>query len=78
MSEEKKEFIPFHKENYLFVIIGVALVVIGFILMSGGGSEDPTVYSGGVFSTRRITVAPLMILSGFAVVMVGIFRKSKS
>lgn len=78
MSEEKKDYIPFHKENYLFLIIGVVLVVVGFLLMSGGGNETPEVYSDEVFSTRRLTVAPLVVLSGLAVVMVGIFRKTKS
>jgi uncharacterized membrane protein len=77
MSDEQKDSLPFHKENYLFLIIGVALVILGFVLMAGGGNENPEVYSDEVFSTQRITVAPLLVLSGFAVVMVGIFRKSK-
>lgn len=78
MSEEKNNYIPFHKENYLFLAIGVVLVIVGFLLMSGGGNENPEIYSDEVFSTRRITVAPIVVLSGLAVVMIGIFRKTKS
>ncbi len=78
MSEEKNDYIPFHKENYLFLIIGVVLVIVGFLLMAGGGNENPEVYSEDVFSTRRITIAPIVVLSGLAVVMIGIFRKTKS
>ncbi len=78
MSEENKEYLPFHRQNYLFLIVGVVLVVLGFIMMSGGGNENPEVYSDEFFSPMRLTVAPLVILSGLAVVMIGIFRKTKS
>ncbi len=76
MSQEK-EGLPFHKENYYLLIAGSVLVVIGFVLMAGGKPEDPTVFNPEVFSARRITVAPILVLLGLATVMYGIFRKSK-
>lgn len=77
MSNEKKEGFAFSRENYLILITGVALIVIGFILMIGGGSPDPNVFSEELFSTRRITVAPITVLCGFAVVLFAIMKKSK-
>ena len=80
MSEQgsgEKEF-AFGKENYIITIIGFVCIVIGFILMSGGGSEDPTVFSEEIFSTRRITVAPVVVLLGFAIEIFGIMYRPKS
>jgi hypothetical protein len=68
----------FGKENYLLIAIGAFLVILGYFLMSGGGSEDPAVFSEELFNTRRMYVAPLMILSGLGVVGWGILKKSKS
>lgn len=53
-------------------------IVLGFVLMAGGGSEDPNVFSEEIFSTRRITVAPLVVLLGFAIEIIGIMYRSKS
>ena len=80
MSEQEnseKEF-AFGKENYIIAIVGMVVIAIGFILMSGGASEDPNVFSTEIFSTRRITVAPLVVLAGFAIEIVGIMYRSKS
>ena len=77
MSEEKNKDFAFGKENYMLVIGGLALIFIGFILMAGGGSDDPTVFSDEIFSTRRITVAPIVILLGFAVEIYAIMKKPK-
>jgi hypothetical protein len=76
-ENSEKEF-AFGKENYIISIIGVLFIVVGFVLMSGGGSEDPNVFSEEIFSTRRITVAPLVVLLGFAIEIVGIMYRSKS
>lgn len=73
----EKEF-AFGKENYIITIVGFIFIVTGFILMSGGGSEDPTVFSEEIFSTRRITVAPIVVLLGFAIEIFGIMYRSKS
>lgn len=63
------------KENYKIIIAGLALVILGFILMSGGASNDPTVFDREVFSTTRITIAPITCLIGYILIMVGIIKK---
>ncbi|MDY2585876.1 MULTISPECIES: DUF3098 domain-containing protein [Winogradskyella] len=63
-EQSKPEFI-FGKKNYKFMLIGLACIVIGFILMSGGGSDDPNVWNPEVFSWRRIRLAPTLVLIGF-------------
>ena len=68
----------FDKKNYLLFAIGLAFIVLGFILMSGGGSEDPNVYNEELFSARRITLAPLLIVIGFVVEVFAILRRPKS
>lgn len=63
-EENKTEFI-FGKRNYKFMFIGLAFIAIGFILMSGGGSDDPNVFNPQIFSWRRIRLAPTLVLIGF-------------
>lgn len=68
----------FGKENYIWIIAGLAIITLGLILMAGGGSEDPNVFNPKeVYSTTRITVAPILILVGLAVEIFAIFRKPK-
>ena len=72
-----KEFI-FKKENFIGLLIGLALIVIGFLLMSGGGSEDPKVFNPDIFGFRRISLAPTLVLLGFATQVVAIrYQKKK-
>ncbi len=78
MSEKKKEGFAFNKQNYTYLIAGTALVVIGLMLMSGGGSDDPNKFNPEIFSTRRITVAPICILAGYITVLLGIMKKPKA
>jgi hypothetical membrane protein len=69
----------FGKENYRWMAFGLALVVLGLLLMIGGKSKDPNVFDPSqVYSFRRITVAPILILAGLALEIVGIFKKPKS
>jgi len=65
-EDSKSEFI-FGKKNYKFLFIGLAFIVIGFILMSGGGSEDPNVFDESIYSWRRIRLAPTLVLIGFGI-----------
>jgi len=68
--EAKKQYNPqfiFEKKNYTLMGIGLAVVVLGFILMAGGGSEDPEVYSPAMYSWRRIRLAPTLVLIGFGI-----------
>jgi len=68
----------FERSNYVLMFAGLALIVLGFVLMSGGGSEDPNVYNPELFSARRIVVAPFLIVVGFAVEVWAIMRKPKA
>jgi len=65
------------KENLWIIIVAVLLIIIGFFLVSGGGSEDPNVFSEAIFSFRRITLAPIVMLIGYGLVIYGIMRKPK-
>jgi len=62
----KSDFI-FGKKNYKWLFIGLAFIAIGFILMSGGGSDDPNVFNESVFHWRRIRLAPTLVLIGFGI-----------
>jgi len=66
------------KENYKLMAIGFAIIVVGFILMAGGGSDDPNVFNPDIFSFRRITLAPIILLFGFVFEIFAIMKKSKS
>ncbi|MER3319783.1 MAG: DUF3098 domain-containing protein [Allomuricauda sp.] len=65
-QKPNKEFV-FQKKNYLFLFIGIAFIVLGFILMSGGGSDDPEVFNPEIYNFRRIRLAPTLILIGLGI-----------
>ena len=65
----------YSKKNYLLMGASLILILIGFILMSGGQSEDPTAFSPEIFSSRRIVVAPIICLSGFILMIYAILVK---
>jgi hypothetical protein len=75
-NEQKQEFI-FEKINYKILLIGLAIIAVGFILMSGGGSDDPKVFSEEIFNFRRIRLAPTIVLAGFGVVVYAILKNPK-
>jgi hypothetical protein len=75
-SENKQEFL-FEKVNYKILLIGIAVIALGFILMSGGGSDDPNVFNEEVFSFRRIRLAPTTVLIGFGITIYAILKNSK-
>lgn len=68
----------FGKQNYQIFIAGIALIVLGYLLMIGGGSEDPNVFNPAIFDAQRITIAPMVCLLGFVVVIAGIMRRPKT
>ena len=72
---EKKEF-AFDRMNYILLAISMAIVIIGFLLMSGSGSTD-TAYNPDIFSARRIKVAPVMCLIGFVSMIYAVVRRPK-
>ncbi len=76
MEDKKNEFL-FEKVNYKFLLIGIAVIAVGFILMTGGGSDDPKVFNPDIFNFRRIRLAPTMVLAGFGITIYSIFKKTK-
>ena len=83
MLKEKKEKVIiinnlFGKENYVWMIAGIVVIALGFLLMAGGKSADATKFNADdVYSARRITIAPLLIITGFILEIVGIMKKPK-
>ncbi|WP_350289873.1 DUF3098 domain-containing protein [uncultured Croceitalea sp.] len=66
IQKPKSEFI-FQRKNYIFLFIGLGLIALGFILMSGGGSDDPNVFNPEIYNFRRIRLAPTLILIGLGI-----------
>ena len=73
-----KTELVFGKHNYKFMFIGLACIALGFILMSGGGSDDPNVFSDAIFSWRRIRLAPALVIIGFGIQVYAILSKPKA
>jgi hypothetical protein len=68
----------FQKENYKWLIIGLVINVLGFILMIGGGSDDPNKFDAAeLFSPVRLTIAPILIIAGYIVMIYAIMKKPK-
>lgn len=65
------------KENLKLMLIGLAIIIVGFILMTGGKSSDPSVFNPEIFSFRRITLAPMVVLFGFLFEIYAIMKKPK-
>lgn len=76
-KNDNSEFL-FGKANYTILLIGLVVIALGFILMSGGSSDDPNVWSEDIFSFRRIRLAPTTVLIGFGIVIYSIFKKDKN
>jgi hypothetical protein len=76
-EEQKHEFL-FEKVNYKILLVGIAVIALGFILMSGGGSEDPNVFSEEIFNFRRIRLAPTTVLIGFGITIYAILKNPKN
>lgn len=66
----------FGRSNYMWLGIGIAVLAVGYLLMSGGGSDDPNVFDESIFSFRRITLAPTVVLAGYGVIFYAILKKS--
>jgi len=67
----------FDRSKYYLLIGGLVITALGFVLMIGGGSPDPNVFSHELFSFRRITLAPILVLMGFGIQFYAIFKKKK-
>jgi fumarate reductase subunit D len=77
-EKELHGLFPLGKENYKLMLIGLLIIVVGFILMIGGGSDNPNEFNEEIFSFRRITLAPLMVLFGFIFQIYAIMKKPKT
>ena len=80
MSEQKKNMQAplFTKDNLVWMLIGGVVMAVGFVLLSGGKSTDPNVFdTKQVYSTTRITIAPILIMAGLIIEIFAIFKKSK-
>lgn len=76
--EDKKSQFGFQPENYKLLLIGLAINILGFILMIGGAAEDPNSFNASeLFSARRITIAPMLIVAGYIVIIYAIMRRKK-
>ncbi|WP_264548790.1 DUF3098 domain-containing protein [Flavobacterium sp. N2820] len=75
-ENNKPEFL-FNKVNYKILLVGLAVIALGFILMSGGGSDDPNVFNKEIFSFRRIRLAPTVVLIGFGITIYSILKNPK-
>ncbi len=77
-EENKKVGFALSKENYIYLAIGFAIIIIGFLLMVGGNSNDPKVFNGDeLFSFQRIVLAPIVVLFGFIFEIWAIMKKPK-
>mgnify|MGYP002640651016 FL=1 len=75
-EESKREFL-FGKKNYMLMLIGIAVIAVGFILMAGGGSDDPEIFNEEIYNFRRIRLAPTLVLIGLGIQIYAIMAKSK-
>lgn len=76
-KQENKSVFLFTKKNYIIMLIGIVVIALGFILMAGGGSDDPTVFNEEIYNFRRIRLAPTLVLIGLAIEIYAIMAKSK-
>ena len=75
---ENNNNIFFTKKNYLIIIAGILVFVIGYFLMAGGNPEDPSDYSDEIFNFRRLTLAPFVAIAGYVIVLLGIIKNFRS
>lgn len=66
-EEANRASFIFERQNYKFMLIGIGFIALGFILMIGGGSDDPNVFNPEIYNWRRIRLAPALILIGFGI-----------
>ena len=73
---KKKQFL-FSKKRYQILLLSIVIIGLGFLLMSGGGSNNPDVFNNEIYSFRRIRLAPLVVISGFIMCIVSILYRDK-
>ncbi|MDR1527306.1 MAG: DUF3098 domain-containing protein [Dysgonamonadaceae bacterium] len=74
---DKKQF-AFGKENFILLAVSIAIIIIGFVLVSGGKTTEETGFDPSIFNTRRLFIAPIVIMSGFGLIIYSILKKPKA
>ncbi len=77
MEENNNIQLPFGKINYILMGVGIIILALGYILLAGGGSDDPNVFNPAMFDAQRLVWAPILIVLGFVVEIVAIMYKKK-
>ena len=75
ISDKNDSTMPLTMRNYVLLVVGVVLIVLGFVLMSGGTVATPEEFSYDIFSWRRITLAPILVVAGFAFEIYAILKR---
>lgn len=75
ISDPNDEKMALGKKNYILMLIGFVVIVAGFVLMTGGGSDNPDEFNYAMFNWRRITLAPIVVLAGFAFEIYAIMKR---
>ena len=73
--DKNQQRMPFTRKNYMMMLIGIAIIILGFVLMAGGGEHTATEFDESIFSFRRITLAPIVVIAGFAFEIYAIMKR---
>jgi uncharacterized membrane protein len=76
-NENSEKRMPFDKKNYALMVAGLLVIVVGFMLMAGGGNHTATEFDWSIYSTRRITLAPIVVILGFVIEILAIMVRFK-
>jgi hypothetical protein len=76
-GDYKSIVFPFNKDNYKLLLIGLAFIVVGFILMIGGGNNDPKVFNYAIFNFQRLTLSPILLSIGYIIEIYAIMKLPK-
>ena len=77
ISDPNDQKMPLTMKNYVLLLAGFIVIILGFVLMAGGGSESPSEFNYEMFSWRRITLAPILVIAGFAFEIYAILKRFK-
>lgn len=73
--DKNQQRMPFTRKNYMMMLIGIAIIILGFVLMAGGGEHTATEFDESIFSFRRITLAPIVVIAGFVFEIYAIMKR---
>jgi len=77
IKPENKKLLLFKKKNYLISIIGIIFIIIGYVMMSGGGSNDPNIFNDEIYNFKRIKIAPMLVIVGLGIQVYAILISDK-